>query len=360
MRRFKAFIAGTLVLLLGAAPLPAQNAGSVSFTVASYYDHDGAAADADLVVTAADVVDSTAYTIAAQPDVPRPLVVVTAVGANSCIADLVGTLADGRSVSSTVTWTTTTTTSPSPNYNFASVTSFTTRVCTGEAAGETLTLGTSATIPTTFVAPRGRAVTATSAVGTSGFSRFEWRNEQRKVNTTGSSTSLTSDTASSGAFTFVAVGSLLRFNVNGRIFERVVLTWTDADNVVVDEAIDLSDGYSYNYKTFYKGPDDEDGWIPVRNFTKVSFVFNVLQNDPLNADDLNTVVQCEIIGAASAPVTVDTDALLSLGNVVSTVDLGVTPYDRCRAGFSWETSDDAVDTTTAQEQIGVFFAGTLR
>lgn len=355
----------TLAALLAlAVPLSGQTVGLRRVvTLAADYDLDGAAADNDVIVAAVDIEDDKDdYTIAAQPDTPRPLeiVIVDADDSTTCTATVTGTLADGTVVSASVefddddaAW------ALSPNYNFATVTSLATGTCTGEAAGDTIQLGTTSTIPTVYFLPWGSE--SLTSQGVRRKDPFAWKTERREVETSGSSTTVTSVTASSGALENVDVGDIVRFVVtgSGEVYERVVVTNADDDTITIDEALDLSaDGYAYSYRTLLRSPEDDDGVIPVAGFDSAAFVFLLHQA----GNDIDTRVQCRVGGAGSGWVTVSDEAQSASATLVTevvTVDLSATPYDECRAGLQFATSDADGDAAAELEIVTIQFVGVV-
>jgi len=350
-----------LVLAAFATASSAQVGPTRNLTLAAELDLDGLPTSLAVIVVAADVADSTSYAIATQPDSPRKLVGKT-VGDNSCIATLVGTAADGTALSSTLTWTAATATiTPSPNSNFATVTSFITGVCTGEAGGETIQLGTVAPA-TQYALARGTTYLLDSQ-GTKRFAPWKPMEQTLKVKTTGSSTTVVSNTASSGALGPVSVGSILSFDVKGDQLERVVTAKASADSITVDAAINLAAGYGYWFRNQYFGPDTEDGWINVGAYEAAAFTVELLALTGAANSSIVTSAECRLAGASSTPVQVGTAIVLTLvpTNVVHNVDLRLVPYSECRVGLGWDADgDEATDTTTLKERINVRFAGTLR
>lgn len=333
--------------------------GARTATLASIFDLDGGAAAATAIHSADAITDGASFTIDAQPDSPRPLV-ATLTDADSsisaCTLTVVGTLADGTAISATATLTGGSgAKSLSTAYNWATVTSSSVGTCTGEGGGDTVSLGTSGAAPTVYVTMRGTATVDGQDV--TRYSPFNWKKEARKAKTSGSSTSVTSNTASSGAFTFVAANDILLFNVQGTILERKVVTRTDADNIVVNAAIDLTEGYAFAFKTPYFGPDTEDGWIPVSQFGAIAFIVDV---DQMNGTGgITTSAECRVVGPSGTGgvMQVGTDNITAAGAKTYSVDLRLVHYDQCRIGVVWGTNDDATDTGTAIEQITVAFTG---
>lgn len=358
MRKGFLFTGALLAALVGLLAAGVHAAGgSRTVTLAAIYDLDGAQADDGIIVAPADVVDSTSYTIAAQPDVPRPLVGKTAVGANSCIADLVGTLADGTVVTSTLTWTgIAATITPSPDYNFATVTSFTTRVCTGEAAGETIQLGTTSVIPPLYFITWGyedRMHDGTSVKGI-----FQWKEVSILVTNGAATTDVTAVTASSAPFDDVSAGDLILFNVEGQIYERKVATRADSDTITINSGVTLpTAGKTFKYKNAYAGPDTEDGWFPVADLAGGSLFVTVLTEQITTDSGFVPTIQCRIQGPGSAAITEVTgaDVTAASGVALTAVDFRTKVYDQCRVGLDMKTYDDASDTVIEKITVQVGF-----
>src|SRR5262245_30029316 len=206
--------------------------GAEHATLTARFDLDGGAAAATAITGTNQVVDSTNYTVTGQPDTPRPLVVVVTDADASIVActfTVTGTQANRTLVSATTSMAGGSGNKVlSPNHNFATVTQAGNGVCTGEGgAADTVSVGTSSTLPAEYAISFG-AITR-NWQGADFKNVFSWKTELRKAKTTGSSVTLTSNTASGGAFTAVVVGDLLLFQDQ----ERVVVTKTDHDNITV-------------------------------------------------------------------------------------------------------------------------------
>ena len=354
----------TLLALLLTLPLWAADGGARTTTLVSNFDLDGAAASATAVHSADAITDAASFTIDAQPDTPRLLVATLTDGDSSisaCTYTVVGTNAQGATITTTATLTggsgakTLATT-----YYFATVTSASVGTCTGEGVGDTVSLGTSGNPPTQYFVAYGAELK--DSQGYRRFSPWEWFTPTPpvKVKTTGSSASLTSNTASSGALTPIGLWDILRFVGRTTLEreiqeERGVFTDTDDDNVVLDAVVDLTDGYYYKYKKHFKGPDSEDGIIPVGAFSggTASCVFNVVQM----GNNLSTFMYGRIVSAGGDWIQIDTDALTAAGTVISTVDLRTIPYDQVRCGLGWAANDTDGDTGAELEKITIQFVG---
>jgi hypothetical protein len=173
-----------------------------------------------------------------------------------------------------------------------------------------------------------------------------------KVKTTaGAQATIEAFTASSAPFAALVAGDLLMFpnaptvpntgasgfvNVQGRTQrqERVIVTATDANNVDVDTAIDLSQdatGYNFYWKKFVTGVETTDGWFSVGNFDGVEFDIQVTT---IAATSIDYSIECRHAGVNAAAKQLDVGSISSatLGSNSHTFYLGL-PYDQCRVGL---------------------------
>lgn len=360
-----------LVVLVGLAALlappaaPQASTSTLKATLARYWDLDGAAGDTQAIVATATAADSTTYTVVASPDVPRPIR-MTVVDANSSIVSgtvtVTGTLADGTKVTSTFTFAGggSTTLTPSPDYNYATITSVISGVLTGEGVGDTISVGTTtATITWSYPFAFGRKLQ--DSQGRNYADAFYWKelSVPIKIKTTGSSTTVAALTTGTNPFALLSVGDILQLNYKGNSFERAITAKASNDSVTVDTAVDIGTAGSYfRFKTIMVGADSEDGWIGVGNMDSIRYDINIIQMN--GTGGIDSKVECRL--AQGTPVVViGTTNTTAAGVVDNSVDLQAAgPFDQCRLGIKWNTSDDGTDTTTAQEQITIQFAGQLR
>lgn len=352
MRTNPVWSLGLVAALLAIAAYPAAG---LRATLLSNYDLDGKAGAVAAIVATATAADSTSYTIAAQPDVPR-ILEVTVVDADSSITagvlTVTGLDASGNLIVGTATLTGGSGVKAiSPTLYFASVASAITGVLTGEGgAPDTLSLDTDANLTgVPIVFPIASSFRKGDSQGNSTWDVFSWRAETRKAKTTGSSASLTSFVASSGAFTFVSPGDLLLFDVGGTPVERTVLTKADANNVTVETPVDLTAGYAYGYRNLRQLTSAEEGWVSVRNAQSVTFIIEIAQM--VGTGGIDDYVQCRVPGSSAPVVNVFQDNLTAAGRTVYSIDLRVRGYDQCRFGLRWATNDDTDDLTTNKEKI---------
>lgn len=188
---------------------------------------------------------------------------------------------------------------------------------------------------------------------------------KEKVKTSGSSTTVTSNTASAGAFTLVAVGDLLWFPrteqvplANGSAVGawRYVTARASADSITVNAAIDLSSGYGFGWRDVTCGTADTSGEVPVSGFDAINFVGQIDQISVTGGIDY--VVECRPDGPAARWSTVigptNKTAVWAGGNVA------YEPWAFCRVGFKIGSADDGSDTGADAEKVGAYFTGTKR
>jgi len=251
-----------------------------------------------------------------------------------------------------------------PNTNLASgayfktVTSITTGVMTGETV-ETMTIGYTSNSQTGYPLYGVRK----------DFPAAPWRlvdpagmvQESVPIRAVASpATALTAATAGTNPFQHMVVGDLIAINPPGGTMPvqwRRVVTWTDADNIVVDRAVPitiLAAGQGFNYKHAFLSTDPQDGWISMQGWDAASFLWQETTTGA-NTGGLVSNVECAYITSPMLPaIQVDTDTVASgaLGAAVSPVDLRLAPYDVCRLGLKFGTNDDA-DATAANTE-GVY------
>lgn len=98
-----------------------------------------------------------------------------------------------------------------------------------------------------------------------------------RMDNAGSSTTFTAVTASEAPFLGMAESDTLWVKVGQTTYARTILTFTDTDTIVVDEALDLSGdatGYAFNYRKHICGTTAADGWISLDNMTDVTIVLS--------------------------------------------------------------------------------------
>ena len=183
-----------------------------------------------------------------------------------------------------------------------------------------------------------------------------------RVGNSSSSTTITAEDGTLDIFALLAVGDILWINVSGTTYERRIDTKTSDDEVVLNEAIDLSaddDGYTWGWFDATSTTGDSC-WVPVRAFS--DWVFTVAVEQISVTGGIDIALQCKPYGTGSAAVTASsvtnvTTAGLS-GRIMYYSAPGFRP-DACRVVFKIGSADDGTDTGADAEQINVYFTGNL-
>jgi hypothetical protein len=323
-------------------------------TSAWAWDMDGEAADADQIVTVAALVDSTTYTVAAQPDICR-LVDITVVDGDSSITAGVLTVTATGCLGEAKVCTYTFASGGSAVYNLtcgdaegaylSNVTSVISGVLTGEDGADTLTVGyTSNSVNgwplygTKYIGPNGEY----------GVDPFGSIRIPLLVTTSGaSSTTVTGVTAAEDAFAQPDVGDIVVFTLGGIPYERKIITNADADTITINDAINIpATGITYTLRKFwYSSNPDHRMLMPVHGHRSLLYNWSVDAN--VNTGGVITLTQCVDHISPDWPVTpwveIDTTTVASAGTQVPTavaVNLETNPYQFCRFGFRFGTGDD--------------------
>lgn len=347
-------------MLLAAMPAAAQVPYSArQVTLASSFDLDGEAADADQIVAAVDVADDKDdYTIAAQPDVCR-LVDVTVTDADSSVTagvlTITGTDCWGKVLVATYTFAgggsvvltgVVADADQASGAFFASVTDVTTSELTGEAAGDQIAVGYTSNSTNSFPM-YGRLSSLPS--GRRSVDPFGKYDVGVLVTNGAATTDVAAVSASTTApFENVSVGDILVFNVDGEMFERRVATRADADTITVNAGITLpAAGKTFSYRKRFFLADPQDGWIAVAGYDVVTFLVQVDAN--ANTGGVISSIECatfNVDGSGAPDVVFEEDtatvASAAAGTDITTIDLrDKSHYTHCRAGISFGTGDDA-------------------
>lgn len=122
------------------------------------------------------------------------------------------------------------------------------------------------------------------------------------VKTSGSSTSVTSNTAASGALTAVAARDVMIVRRPAGNLDLVVITAkADNDNVTVDPAVDWSAGFPYAFYKTVCGTTDNDGWVSTAASTRIDMTIEYDQGD---LDNLSWRFECKKSAPDSLPVII--------------------------------------------------------
>ncbi len=360
-----------LALLAISWPVRAQDAVT-RFTLMSAFDLDGEGVDVDQVIAATAIVDSGTsvadanWTILAQPDVCRLLdLTVVDTDMTAGTITVVGTDCLGYAKSCGFTFTAgddtgvkTLTCTDSQGAYFASVTTVTTGVMTGES-DETFALGYSTGTANGW-AVYG-TLTTPGPSGEHGVNPLGSYPVQRLITTSAAcSNTVTGVSGAADAFESVAAGDLLLFTVrdaygHSASYERKVTARASADSITVggDCVIIPAAGVNFSFKKFFYSRNPKDRlWIPVSGYSAVAVGWSI----DANADTGGVInsFQCLDSEGADAPenhwIEIATTTTASGGTQLPTygtainpyiVDLTKAPFSFCRFGLKFGTTDDA-------------------
>lgn len=188
-------------------------------------------------------------------------------------------------------------------------------------------------------------------------------NVHLKIKTTGSATAVAAFTTGTNPFAQLSVGDIIYVTTSGatpggtadgtlgRTLALLITVKTDADNITVSQAVDLSLGYFFTWRKFNTGTTAADGWIPVRGITAGNFVYQIDQQNTTTGIDYK--IECKADSPSATAVTIigptTKTTTYAGGNVIS------EPWAFCRFGLKLTSSDDGGDLTTNAEKISVTF-----
>ena len=173
-----------------------------------------------------------------------------------------------------------------------------------------------------------------------------------KIKTTVYSASVVSCTASGAAFSPVSTGDMVQVNdkfnrpVYASIFDK-----TDADTVTFDRSVDLTQTgcAPYRYRKVEAGTAIYDGWFNVAGYSHVTIEVDIAQM--VGTGGIAVQMECK------AAHSVGSSIVLSSSNISAASAFAVSvlePWDICRVGFKWATSDSDSTPSTDNEKISVF------
>ncbi len=185
-----------------------------------------------------------------------------------------------------------------------------------------------------------------------------WRPVLTKIKTTGSSTTVVSNTASAGAFTNVSVGDELLVNygnvgtlasgaaittVKGAETRVVVTARASADSITVNNAVDFSAGYPFYFRKSVCSTAASAGWIGVQGFKSVGWHFQVTS---MSATSIDMKVECRVQGATNIIVNVWDENYTAAGSTSASIS-GDLHYDACRMVLKVNTDTGTQSVTGA-------------
>lgn len=175
-----------------------------------------------------------------------------------------------------------------------------------------------------------------------------------KAKTVGSSTTVTSNTAGQKPFQGLAVGDLLIFpqtvqNVPPTLqagdIEVTITTWTDAENIVVSNAVDLTGGFTFRFKKALSSTSADQAYFDVGGFDNFTVQFDV---DQINATSLDAILECRVSKyARSFSDTTWTKNFTAAGSYQIHV---TSRQEQCRVGWKFNTD-------TGVQRTSVYFTG---
>jgi len=196
------------------------------------------------------------------------------------------------------------------------------------------------------------------------------------VDNGGSSTSITSATAGQAVFDGMGVGDIVFLNVGGVLYPRGIVTYTDSENIVVDEAIDLSaSDYPITWKNTVCGTGVTNGWISTAGLEQATVGFFIkqfvgdtnglrarLEGTVLTPDGTTNIVQLwpatKVIATAATTQLFQTGGVDPTAGITSNLFINITSaVQAVRVGMYHATADDGNDLTTNAEQITVVLFG---
>ena len=191
------------------------------------------------------------------------------------------------------------------------------------------------------------------------------------VTNASSSTTITGSDLTQDVFAAVGRGDVIyiKDGPGNTVYTRGVITKTDADNVVLDEAVDLGgDSFTWTYRDQECGTAATDGWVSAAGLENLSvgLFFKQVSDDGngidvrlegtiKTPDGTTNVMQIWPSRDPAAALTVQN---FTVAGAVSNMIVNVTaPIDSLRVGLLFNVADDGTDTLTDAEQITIVLFG---
>lgn len=175
----------------------------------------------------------------------------------------------------------------------------------------------------------------------------------RRAKTSGSSTTIVSETSATKAFEGLNVGDVIYFNdryvgsdVYGLNAGRAITAKASDDSITVDTAIDLTSGASYNWRKLTCGTADSSGAFPVDDWVTITVQVNLAA---VTATSTDYKIQCRLRGPGTAWADINgpINNASTFNNIVS---IGIH-FGECRVGAKVNTD------TAGAEQLTILAAG---
>lgn len=181
------------------------------------------------------------------------------------------------------------------------------------------------------------------------------------------STAVTADTAGTALFTGMAVGDVLFIRSAGVIYPRTILTYTDSETLVSDEAL-TADGVRFDWVENDCGTGVTNGWVMTAGWDHITVAFFMkqyvgdgngvdirLEGAVLTPDGTTNVIQLWPSKTVGAAATVQN---LTTAGIASNLAIEIaSPVQAVRLGMKHNTADDGNDLTTNAEQFTVVVYG---
>lgn len=192
-----------------------------------------------------------------------------------------------------------------------------------------------------------------------------------RVTNAASSTTITGSDTSLDVFAAIEAGDTIYIHdgATGTTYTRGVLSKTDADNVVVDEAVNLGgNSYGWTWRDQTCGTTATDGWVNASGLENLSVgIFFTNISDDGNGIDARLEATIQTPDGSTNLVQVWPDktvaAAASVQNfttegITSNLFVNITnPIDSLRVGMKINTADDGSDVAGDAEQITVILFG---
>lgn len=155
------------------------------------------------------------------------------------------------------------------------------------------------------------------------------------IKTTGSSTTIAAVTASTNPFAGLAVGDVIYITEPGGAgplqSKRVIVTYTNADTIVVDAAITIpATGTTFGYKKRTGGTADTDGWFTVSGYASLTSVLDAVT---VNAASIEMSLECRI-GTSSPTRICSSPGTTVCSSTVQATAAGAFPFAVWSGAFS--------------------------
>ena len=161
-----------------------------------------------------------------------------------------------------------------------------------------------------------------------------------RIETSGSSTTVTAETVGDAPFTSVVAGDLLLITYGNATYQRRVATWVSATEITVDTAINTT-GATWSWYKAACGATAADGWIGATGAWAMTFQVAVTT---INATTIGYSVECRVGGLAAVALSASTIATATTTSY--TIGAGQGAWDECRLGLKVNT-DTGVQSVSA-------------